>query len=151
MLLAAASRILPRQRWGALLVTPQTLLRWHRELIRRKWRYGRRSQGRPPLDPETVELIVRMARDNSGWGYLRIRGELLTLGIRVSATSIRTILRRGRPRSGSTPDRSLVERVPPGPSSRDRGHSLLWGQSGFVRCTYASLSSSGPDGCTSSA
>jgi hypothetical protein len=65
MLLAAASRILPRQRWRAFVVTPQTLLRWHRELIRRKWSYGRRGPGRPPLDPETVELIVRMARENS--------------------------------------------------------------------------------------
>jgi putative transposase len=94
MLLAAASRILPRQRWTAFVVTPQTLLRWHRELIRRKWTYRRRSPGRPPLDPETVELIVRMARENSTWGNLRIRGELLKLGIRVSATSIRTVLRR---------------------------------------------------------
>jgi putative transposase len=54
MLLAAASRILPRERWRAFVVTPQTLLRWHRELIRRKWTYRRRSPGRPPLDPETI-------------------------------------------------------------------------------------------------
>jgi transposase len=94
MLLAAASRILPMERWRAFVVSPQTLLRWHRELIRRKWTYRRRSPGRPPLDPETVELIVRMARENPRWGYLRIRGELLKLGIRVSATSIRTVLRR---------------------------------------------------------
>jgi transposase len=94
MLLAAASRILPMERWRAFVVSPQTLLRWHRELIRRKWTYRRRSPGRPPLDPETVELIVRMARENPRWGYLRIRGELLKLGIRVSATSIQTVLRR---------------------------------------------------------
>ena len=94
MLLAAASRILPRERWKAFVVTPRTLLRWHRELVRRKWTYRRRGPGRPPLDRETVELIVRMARENPRWGYLRIRGELMKLGIRVSATAIRTILRR---------------------------------------------------------
>jgi transposase InsO family protein len=66
----------------------------HRELVRRKWTYRRRGPGRPPLDKETVELIVRMARDNLQWGYMRIRGELLKLGIRVSATTIRTVLRR---------------------------------------------------------
>jgi putative transposase len=73
MLLAAASRILPRERWRAFVVTPQTLLRWHRELIRRKWTYRRRSPGRPPLNPEMVELIVQMARENSRLGYVRIR------------------------------------------------------------------------------
>ena len=110
MLLAAASRILPRARWDAFVVTPRTLLRWHRELVRRKWTYRGRGPGRPPLDPETVELIVRMARENSTWGYLRIRGELLKLGISVSATSIRTVLRRER--LGPAPRRS-------GPSWRE--------------------------------
>ena len=94
MLLAAASRVLPRDRWKAFIVTPRTLLRWHRELVRRKWTYRRRGPGRPALDPKTVELIIRMAKENSRWGYLRIRGELLKLGVRVSATAIRTVLRR---------------------------------------------------------
>jgi transposase len=94
MLLAAASRILPRKSWKAFVVTPRTLLRWHRELVRRKWTYRRRGPGRPPLDPETVELIARMAKENPRWGYVRIRGELLKLGIRVSATAIRSVLRR---------------------------------------------------------
>ena len=94
MLLAAVSRILPRERWRAFVVTPRTLLRWHRELIRRKWTYRRRRPGRPPLDPETVELITRLATENPRWGYLRIRGELLKLGIRVSATAIRAVLRQ---------------------------------------------------------
>ena len=94
MLLAAASRLLPRDRWRAFVVTPRTLLRWHWELIRRKWTYRRRRPGRPGLDPETVELILRMAKENSRWGYVRIRGELLKLGVRVSATAIRTVLRR---------------------------------------------------------
>lgn len=75
-------------------MTPSTLLRWHRELVRRKWTYRRRGPGRPGLDAETVELITRLARGNPRWGYLRIRGELLKLGVRVLATAIRTVLRR---------------------------------------------------------
>jgi putative transposase len=62
--------------------------------VRRNWTYRHRRPGRPPLDPEMVELIVRMASENPRWGYLRIRGELLKLGVRVSATTIRTVLRR---------------------------------------------------------
>jgi putative transposase len=94
VLLAAASRALPRQR-SSFLVTPQTLLRWHRTLVRRKWTYGKdRTPGRPPIDPQTTELILRMARDNPRWGCLRICGELRKLGIRVGATTIRMLLRR---------------------------------------------------------
>jgi putative transposase len=95
VLLAAASRVLPRQRWASFLVTPQTLLRWHRTLVRRKWTYrNRRKPGRPPIDPQTAELILRMARENARWGCMRICGELRKLGIRVGATTIRTLLRR---------------------------------------------------------
>jgi hypothetical protein len=96
VLLAAASHVLPRQRWAStFLVTPQTLLRWHRTLVRRKWTYGRdRTPGRPPIDPQTAELILRMARENARWGCVRICGELRKLGIRVGATTIRTLLRR---------------------------------------------------------
>jgi putative transposase len=95
VLLVAASRVLPRQRWASLLVTPQTLLRWHRTLVRRKWAYGKeRTPGRPPIDPQTAELVLRMARDNARLGCVRICGELRKLGIRVGATTIRTLLRR---------------------------------------------------------
>ena len=95
--LAAISRMLPRDRWGSLLVTPQTLLRWHRELVRRKWTFtNRRSPGRPPIDLETRQLILRLARENPHWGCVRIQGELRKLGIRVSATTIRSLLRRAR-------------------------------------------------------
>ena len=65
VLLAAASRVLPRDRWVAFLVTPATLLRWHRELVRRKWTYRRSGRpGRPPIDPEVRALILRLAREN---------------------------------------------------------------------------------------
>jgi putative transposase len=96
VLLAAASRVLPRQRWASsFLITPQTLLRWHRTLVRRKWTYGKDgTPGRPPIDPQIVDLILGMARENSRWGCVRICGELRKLGIRVGATPIRTLLRR---------------------------------------------------------
>jgi len=95
VLLAAASRALPRDRWASFLVTPQTLLRWHRELVRRKWTYHKQCKpGRPPIDPEVAELILRIARENPRWGCVRIAGELRKLGIRVGATTIRTLLRR---------------------------------------------------------
>jgi transposase InsO family protein len=96
VLLAAVSRVLPRAQWASsFLVTPQTLLRWHRTLVRRKWTYSKeRAPGRPPIDPQLAELIVRMARENSRWGCVRICGELRKLGIRVGATTIRTLLRR---------------------------------------------------------
>jgi putative transposase len=93
-LLAAASRILPRERWGVFLVRPETLLRWHRSLVARKWTKPHRRPGRPAIDPEVCKLILSMARENPRWGYLRIKGELGKLGIRVSATSIAMLLRR---------------------------------------------------------
>jgi transposase InsO family protein len=95
LFMAALSRVLPRPRWSLFVVSPQTLLRWHRELVRRKWTYRRNATGgRPPLAADVRELIVRMGRENPRWGCVRIRGELAKLGIRVSATAIRTLLRR---------------------------------------------------------
>ena len=93
-LLAAASGLLPRDRWVVFLVSPQTLLRWHRELVRRKWSYRHRLPGRPPLDPAIRELVVRLGRENPGWGCVRIQGELRKLGVWVGATTIRSVLRR---------------------------------------------------------
>jgi putative transposase len=90
--LAAAARILPKDRWSCFIVTPQTLLRWHRELVRRKWTHRQERTGRPRLDPEICALAIRMAKENPRWGYIRIQGELRKLGIRVGATTIRRIL-----------------------------------------------------------
>jgi len=76
-------------------VRPETLLRWHRELVRKKWTYRKRGHpGRPPIEPEVRDLIVRLGRENPRWGYQRIRGELMKLEIRISATTVRTILLR---------------------------------------------------------
>jgi len=80
--------------WGAFLIRPETLLRWHRSLVARKWTRPHRRPGRPAIDPEVCKLILSMARENRRWGYLRIKGELGKLGIHASATSIAMLLRR---------------------------------------------------------
>jgi putative transposase len=93
VLLAAASRLLPRTRWRSFLVTPTTLLRWHRRLVARRWTdAGRR--GRPPIGGEIRKLVLRLARENPRWGYQRIVGELNGLGLAVSATTVKKILRQ---------------------------------------------------------
>jgi putative transposase len=91
-LLAALSRSLPRVAWAGFPVKPETLLRWHRQLVARRWTYAHRAAGRPPLDSSLRSLIVRLARENPHWGYRRIVGELKGLGITVSATSVRKVL-----------------------------------------------------------
>jgi putative transposase len=93
VLLAAASRLLPRSSWRSFLVTPATLLRWHRRLVARRWTYQGRN-GRPPIDNKIRELVLRLARENPRWGYQRIAGEINGLGLKVSATTVRKILRQ---------------------------------------------------------
>jgi putative transposase len=91
--LAACSRVLPRHRWGSSIVAPSTLLRWHQELVRRKWTYKQKRLGRPPIDPALGALICRMARENPRWGYMRIKGECRKLGVSVAATTVKKVLR----------------------------------------------------------
>jgi putative transposase len=93
-LLAAISRVLPRSRWSCFFVRPETLLRWHRRLVAGAWTYPHRQTGRPALDEDVRQLIIRLARENPRWGYQRIKGELQHLGVSVSATTIRMTLRR---------------------------------------------------------
>jgi putative transposase len=92
-LLAALSRSVPRAAWAGFSVKPETLLRWHRQLVARRWTYAHRAPGRPPLASSLRALILRLAHENPHWGYRRIVGELKGLGINVSATSVRTVLR----------------------------------------------------------
>lgn len=102
MILSALAMRLPRSAWAALIVRPETVLGWHRALVRRRWAiYGRqRGPGRPRMAEECRHLILQLARENPRWGYMRIRGELIKLGYVVSATAIRNLLRRqGIPRS----------------------------------------------------
>ena len=90
--LAALTRLLPAALCGSRLVTPGTLLAWHRHLIARKWTYPGRP-GRPAVDQQIRELVLRLAGDNPVWGYRRVHGELIRLGHRVSAATVRRILR----------------------------------------------------------
>jgi putative transposase len=91
---AAVSRVLPKARWSCFMVTPQTLLGWHRRLLAGAWTYPRCGPGRPPLDEAVQQLIVRLATENPRWGYQRIEDEPLRLGMQVSATAIRSTLCR---------------------------------------------------------
>jgi putative transposase len=95
-LLAAAACHLRRRSRSRRLVTPRTLLRWHRALVRRKWRQPSARRGRPPLPVEVREFVLRLAGENPRWGHRRICGELGKLGFRVSPTSIRRLLARAR-------------------------------------------------------
>ena len=103
MITAALREHLQHSAWAGLLVKPETVLGWHRELVRRKWAAyrGRPRRGRPPISEESRQLIIRMAKENPRWGYFRIRGELLKLGHTVAATTIRSVLlRAGIPPTG---------------------------------------------------
>jgi putative transposase len=135
--LAALSRALPRSRWSCFFVKPETLLRWHRRLVAGTLTYPHRGIGRPPLDQELQQLILRLARENPRWGYQRIQGQLLQLGLRVSATAIRTTLRRHRldptPRPTATTWRAFLRQQ----------------AAGIVACDFFPSTPSGYDGSTS--
>jgi putative transposase len=92
-LFAGLSRLLGHRHQGRFFVQPETLLRWHRDLVRRRWIYPHRS-GRPSIPIGTVGIILRLARENPTWGYRRIHGELAVMGIRLAPSSVWAILRR---------------------------------------------------------
>lgn len=105
-IIATLTRLVSHESRSAFLVTPETILRWHRALVRRRWTYPRRRRGRPTLPGETVDLIVRLPREKPRWGYLRIVGELKKLGATVSKGSVATVLRRhGLPQHLGEPGR----------------------------------------------
>ena len=92
-LLAGLSRLRDRRRRGRFFVQPETLLRWHRDLVRRNWSSAHRA-GRPSIPAGTVAIILRLARENPTWGYRRIQGELTTIGVVLAPSSVWAILRR---------------------------------------------------------
>jgi putative transposase len=92
--LAGLARLLPRQHLGRFFVQPATLLRWHRALVAKRWTYPHRRPGRPGIAKGTTALVLRLARENSTWGYRRIQGELATMGIVIAPSSVWAILNR---------------------------------------------------------
>ena len=92
-LLAGLGRLITQTKQHRFFVQPDTLLRWHRELVRRKWTYPKPS-GRPSIPAGTVQVVVRLARENPTWGYRRIHGELATMGVALAPASVWNILQR---------------------------------------------------------
>jgi putative transposase len=125
--LAALARMLPRERWGSVFVQPETVRRWHRSLLARRWRCPHRRPGRPATGAGVRALIVRLARENPGWGYRRIQGELAGLGIRIAASTVWSILQQ----AGIEPA--------PRRSSETWSEFLRAQASGIVACDFFSV------------
>ena len=93
-LISGLARLLPKPRRVGLLVTPGTLLRWHADLVKQRWNYKQTTPGRPPTEPTTCALLLRLAAENPTWGYRRIAGELAGLGRNVGAATVWRILHK---------------------------------------------------------
>jgi len=93
-ILSALARLLPRHRRHHLFVTPRTLLRWHADLVKRRWTYPRHGPGRPPTRPTLRALVLRLATENPTWGYRRIAAEIAGLGRKVSPATVWAILKK---------------------------------------------------------
>jgi len=91
---AGLGRLLPRARWGSLFVQPETIRRWHRALVARRWPSAHRPPGRPRVAAGLQTLVRRLARENPSWGYRRIQGEMARLGIEVAPSTVWEILQR---------------------------------------------------------
>jgi transposase InsO family protein len=92
--IAALTRLLPRSRRIGFFVRPGTVLRWHADLVKRRWTFKRTHPGRPPTRPTIRELVLRMAAENPWWGYRRIAGELAHLGRRIAPSTVWAILKK---------------------------------------------------------
>jgi len=88
------TQLLPRRRLGHFFVQPATLLRWHRDLIAKRWTYSHGRPGRPGIAKGTTALVLRLSKENPTWGYRRIHGELATMGVTIAASSVWAILKR---------------------------------------------------------
>jgi hypothetical protein len=151
--LATLARLLSRDRWGIFVITPAALLRWHRDLAARSWTYTRYGHVAPnALDEDAVAVVLRLARENPRWGYLRIVGECKKLGVTVSATSVRNVLRRHclrpAPRtSGPSWSDFLRAQVPPARSAATSSTSTRSPGDGSTSCsslTWSDVRSSWP-------
>jgi putative transposase len=122
---------------GQSVRTAETIRRWHRSLLARCWTYPHRGPGRPATDAGVRALILRLARENSGWGYRRTQGELAGLGIRIAASTVWSILQQARDRSSAAGVIGNVAGVPASPGRRDRGLRFFRVDTVLFRRLYA--------------
>jgi putative transposase len=149
--LTALTRIMTKALRARRIVTPGTLLRWHQRLVAAKWRQPR-PPGRPPVPDELVALIVRLARENTRWGVVRIQGELRRLGHRLAASTIRKILRAHRipPPSrhdGSWRPSASSHELKPAPGHPNRSTSPSTGSAGSRSSADSPTSTTLPPDC----